>query len=78
MGGWTSKAALLALGGLLLWLGAAQLVTGNTLIEAMVGLVALLPGLLFTGLAFGSREQPSVPVPVQTAVVVPFKRRQDA
>ena len=75
MSGWTSKAALLALGGLLLWLGAVQLISSQTAISAMTGLVALLPGLLFTSLAFVDREEKLVPVPAQKAVILPFKPR---
>ena len=75
MSGWTSKAALLALGGLLLWLGATQLIASETAIAALTALVALLPGVLFTGLAFTSREPKPVPVPVRQAVVLQFKPR---
>lgn len=78
MSGWTSKAALLGLGGLLLWLGAVQLISSHTAIAAMTALVALLPGLLFTSLAFVSREPKPIPVPVSKAVVLPFKPRPRA
>ena len=75
MSGWKSKAALLALGGLLLWLGATQLLASQTVIAALTALVALLPGLLFTSLAFVTREAKPIPVPARQAVVLPFKPR---
>ena len=75
MMGWASKLALLALGGLLLWLGATQLVASASAMSALTGLVAILPGVLFTGLAFTSREPKPVAAPVTQAVVLPFKPR---
>jgi hypothetical protein len=76
MTGWTSKAALIALGGLLLWLGATQLIASTSALSALAGLVAILPGILFTGLAFTRREPKPVPVVAVTkAVVLPFKPR---
>ena len=90
MRGWGSYAALAVLGAMLVWLGLAQLdaaVAHNAgLPQALTALVALLPGLLFVGLAVGAfrsaREvktfldrSASGAKPAMQAVVIPFRPR---